>query len=76
MLHTGALGALLVIARHAWYPVYGDGPGTWGLTALEDQQLGGLIMWVPCGLVYMAAALAIAAHWVRGPASGPRMPPG
>ena len=36
----------------------------WGLTPLEDQQLAGLIMWVPAGLVYAAAALALAGIWV------------
>jgi putative membrane protein len=37
----------------------------WGLTALEDQQLGGLVMWVVGGLPYVAAALALAARWFR-----------
>jgi cytochrome c oxidase assembly factor CtaG len=36
----------------------------WGLTPLEDQQLGGLIMWIPAGAVYMLAALALAARWL------------
>jgi cytochrome c oxidase assembly factor CtaG len=34
------------------------------LTALEDQQFAGLVMWVPGGLVYMGAALALAAMWL------------
>jgi cytochrome c oxidase assembly factor CtaG len=36
----------------------------WGLTPLEDQQLAGLIMWVPGGLVYAVAALALAGIWI------------
>lgn len=64
MLHTGALGALLTFAPHAWYPSYAGG---FGWSALEDQQLGGLVMWVPGGIAYLAAALAIAATWL-GPA--------
>jgi putative membrane protein len=56
-MHTGALGALLSYSSQVWYPLYGEGPATWGLTALEDQQLGGLIMWVPGGLAYLLAAL-------------------
>jgi putative membrane protein len=31
---------------------------------VEDQQLGGLIMWVPAGLVYLIATLAIVASWL------------
>jgi cytochrome c oxidase assembly factor CtaG len=37
----------------------------WGLSALEDQQLAGLVMWVPMGLIYTAAALLLAAQWIR-----------
>lgn len=48
-------------------PVYGgqDGGPAWGLTPLEDQQIGGLIMWVPARLVYAGAALALMAIWIR-----------
>ncbi len=37
----------------------------WGLSPLQDQQLGGLIMWVPAGLVYIATGLALFARWLR-----------
>jgi cytochrome c oxidase assembly factor CtaG len=63
-LHSSILGALLTLGTVAWYPLYGD-RSAWGLTALEDQQLAGLVMWVPGGLVYMGAALALAAMWLR-----------
>jgi len=38
---------------------------SWGLTPLEDQQLGGLIMWIPASLVYVIAGLALFAGWLR-----------
>jgi putative membrane protein len=66
MLHTSALGALLALAPSAWYAHYA-GPGAYGLTALEDQQLGGLIMWAPAGLAYVVAALFTASRWLRPP---------
>lgn len=47
MLHTGALGVLLTFSDHVWYPASTAGAVVWGLTPLEDQQLGGLVMWVP-----------------------------
>jgi putative membrane protein len=66
MGHTGALGALLTFAQHPWYASYAAGPA-FGLTPLEDQQLGGLIMWAPASLAYLAAALVIASRWLLPP---------
>jgi cytochrome c oxidase assembly factor CtaG len=65
MLHTGLLGALLTFSSTVWYPDYADSAAPWGLTPLEDQQLAGLIMWVPPGLVYPLAALLLLAHWLK-----------
>ncbi len=64
-LQSGLLGALLTFARSAWYPDYAGRTASWGLTPLEDQQLGGLIMWVPACLVYVVAGLALFAGWMR-----------
>jgi len=64
-LHTGALGALLSLSTVVYYPAYGDAAARWGLTPLEDQQLGGLIMWVPGGVAYLATALVLATEWLR-----------
>jgi putative membrane protein len=66
MLHTSALGALLTFAPAPWYDAYASAT-PWGLTPLEDQQLGGLVMWVPAGFAYVAAGLAIVAAWLRQP---------
>jgi putative membrane protein len=60
---TGAIGMVLTFAPHplyAWYSV----PETPGLSPLEDQQLAGLIMWIPGGLGYLLAALGLAARWL------------
>src|SRR5581483_1241235 len=56
-MHTSVLGVLLTFSGSVWYAPYAAGVG--GLGALEDQQLGGLIMWVPGGIVFAGAALAI-----------------
>jgi putative membrane protein len=66
-LHTTVLGALLTFSSRLWYPLYASNTITWGLTPLEDQQLAGLIMWVPANLAYLIAALAIATAWLREP---------
>jgi cytochrome c oxidase assembly factor CtaG len=64
-IHSGALGALITLAGSVWYPSYIGLTSSWGLTPLEDQQLGGLIMWIPAGLVYVVAGLALSAGWLR-----------
>jgi len=69
MLHTGALGALLAFSARPWYADY---HGYGRLTALEDQQLGGLIMWIPGGAVYLAVALLLCVRALQPAAPRPR----
>jgi putative membrane protein len=64
-IHTGILGALLTFAPRPWYPIYSNTTQAWGLTPLQDQQIGGLIMWVPASLVYLAAGLVLFAAWMK-----------
>ena len=64
-LHSQLLGVMMTFARRLWYTAYFETTIWWGLTPLEDQQLAGLIMWTPAGLVYIAAALALFAGWMR-----------
>jgi cytochrome c oxidase assembly factor CtaG len=45
--------------------VYATTTGPWGLSPIEDQQVGGLIMWVPGGLAYIVAALALVVRLFR-----------
>ncbi|MDB5372628.1 MAG: hypothetical protein JWP04_1270 [Belnapia sp.] len=59
MLHTGLLGTLLVVAPRVLYVAQTAEAQRYGLTPLEDQQLAGLVMWVPGGVIYAAAALAL-----------------
>lgn len=58
--HTSILGALLFFSPRSWYSVYAG-----AADALEDQQLAGLIMWVPGGFVLAATALLLISHWLR-----------
>jgi putative membrane protein len=64
MMHTGALGAMFTMSETIWYPFYGSKAQAFGLSALEDQQLGGLIMWIPGGLAYVAAGLVLCGRWL------------
>lgn len=63
-MHSGVLGALLTFAPRLWYPIYQARTSRWGLSPLEDQQLAGLIMWVPAGLVFVLLGLALFAAWM------------
>jgi cytochrome c oxidase assembly factor CtaG len=63
--HTSVLGALLTFAPRVWYGPYIRTAPLWGLTALQDQQLGGLIMWVPAGTLLTIVALALLAQWLK-----------
>jgi putative membrane protein len=56
----GLLGALIVFAPRPLYLVYIASTTAWGLTPLADQQLAGLLMWVPALLPYLAVGLRLA----------------
>jgi cytochrome c oxidase assembly factor CtaG len=66
MAHGGLLAALLTLSPEPWYPHYAWRTRVWGLTHLEDQQLAGLVMWVPAGLAYLGIGLTLGVRWVRG----------
>jgi putative membrane protein len=71
MVHTGALGALLTFSSALWYD-YARASSTLGLDPLADQQLGGLIMWIPGGIVYALVGLMLGTRWLaRAPVSFP-----
>jgi putative membrane protein len=62
--HSGGLGALLAVAGEPWYPTHAARAAAGGHDALADQQLAGLLMWVPAGTLLLGAALALFAAWL------------
>jgi putative membrane protein len=64
-VHTSVLGALMTFTGRLWYPIYDGRTAAFHLTALEDQQLGGLIMWIPAGIVFILLGLWLMAAWLR-----------
>jgi cytochrome c oxidase assembly factor CtaG len=64
-VHTGVLGALMTFAHRPWYPAYASGAAAWGLTPMMDQQLAGLVMWIPASVAYLVGALALMHRWLR-----------
>jgi cytochrome c oxidase assembly factor CtaG len=63
-VHGGVLGALLTVSPRVLYvPYLSEHPS--GLTPLEDQQLAGLLMWIPAGVSFVVGALFLFAAWLR-----------
>ena len=62
---SGFLSLLLTFARTPWYSSYATTTQAWGLEPLADQQLAGVIMWIPAGLIYLGVALALFLSWIR-----------
>lgn len=52
------LGGLLTLAPRPLFAPHAGTTWPWGLSPLEDQQLGGVIMWVPGGLLFLLFGLA------------------
>jgi putative membrane protein len=74
VLHSGLLGALLTLSSHAWYPRQAGFSREFGLTPIEDQQLAGLVMWIPMGALYTCAALFFAYRWMFDRPHSPALP--
>jgi cytochrome c oxidase assembly factor CtaG len=62
--HSGALGALIAFSPRVIYPIYQQTTALWGLDAIEDQQLAGLIMWIPAGVLMTIVGVALFAAWL------------
>jgi putative membrane protein len=60
-----AIGALIFLAGRDLYPVYELCGRAFSLTAIEDQQLGGLLLWVPGAMMSVAGVLVVAAGMLR-----------
>jgi putative membrane protein len=62
IVQMGMLGALLTFAARPLYELHLTTTLPYGLTPLADQQLAGLVMWVPAALPYLLAALLLVAR--------------
>jgi putative membrane protein len=68
-IHTSVLGALITLSDR---PLYGpEIRAATLMDALQDQQLGGLIMWVPGSMIYVGVGLFLFLSWVRAATSEP-----
>jgi putative membrane protein len=63
-MHTEILGALLAFTSRIWYPTHAARTAAHGMHPAKDQQLAGVIMWVPFGVIFVIVALALFAAWL------------
>jgi cytochrome c oxidase assembly factor CtaG len=63
-IHASLLGALFVFSSRLWFPAQTQGAPAFGLSPLEDQQLGGLVMWVVACAIYVVAGLWLLGRWI------------
>jgi putative membrane protein len=63
-LHSGLLGALVTFARGNLYPLHAERTHALSRCAIEDQQLAGLIMWVPACAALLVVGLALFSAWL------------
>jgi putative membrane protein len=64
MVHTGLLGALFALSTSPYYAVYKDRAPAAGVDPALDQQLAGLYMWIPGGVVLTLLGLALLVAWM------------
>jgi len=64
-VQNGLLGALLTFAGRPLYAAYAQTTVAWGLTPLEDQQLAGIIMWVPASVIHLTTLAALFVAWMH-----------
>ncbi len=60
-----ALAAILTFSSLPLYPLYVEAPRITGLSALEDQHMGGLLMWLPTHMVLLLALGITFFQWLN-----------
>jgi putative membrane protein len=63
-LHNTLLAALLTVAPAPWYRSYVAREAQLRIDALADQQVAGMVMWVPSGVIFIVIGLALLAAWL------------
>ena len=58
-------GVVMLFAPRAFCAMPGENAAAFGITPLEDQQIAGLLMWVPANLVFFAIATFLFARWLQ-----------
>jgi putative membrane protein len=61
---SGGLGALLTFSASPLYAALAHHASDWGISPLGDQQLAGVVMWVPAGFAYLVTMAVLFVRWM------------
>ncbi len=59
------IGAHMALATESLYPVYNVCGRAWPISPLTDQQIGGLVTWIPSSMMSVLAMLVLLRRWMR-----------
>jgi putative membrane protein len=65
MIPMSVVGMIITYADEVLYPAYESAPRISGLSPQQDQLVGGLIMWIPGSLIYIAMLTVVFFKWAR-----------
>jgi cytochrome c oxidase assembly factor CtaG len=69
-----ALGVVLAFAGDVLYTYYNSVPRVWNISTLDDQRIGGIIMWIPGSMMYLLAGLILVSRIVSNEERKPPQP--
>jgi putative membrane protein len=64
-VYHAVLGAMIAFSGTPWYPLYAATVQSVGLTPTDDQNLAGVIMWIPGKLIYLTTVLVLLWSWFK-----------
>jgi len=67
------LGAHIALAPEDLFGVYAVCGRAWAISPLEDQQLGGLVTWIPAAMMHVVGTLIVIGYWMRADARRARL---
>ena len=62
-LPMSIVAVYITLADHILYPAYSSAPRIFPISPMDDQMLGGLIMWVPGGLIFVIIMSVVFFKW-------------
>jgi len=63
-LPMSIVSVYITYAEELLYPAYGSAPRIMGISPMQDQLIGGLIMWIPGGLFFYGILSVVFFKWV------------
>ena len=65
VIPMSVIAIYIALADRLMYPGYAAAPRLWGITPLEDQHIGGLVMWIPGGLFFYVVMSIVFFRWAK-----------